>query len=261
MPRKLGQHFLKNPAVARAMAQALDLKPGDVVVEIGPGQGQLTQALVTAGAGIKIIAIEKDPALAEEARQRFKDNPAIQIASGDALKELQATSYKLQAISYKVTGNIPYYITGRLLRIIGELDPRPELAVLMVQKEVAERIVAGPPRMNRLAASVQFWAEPRIVRNVGRKEFNPAPEVDSAVILLQARETAPPATSEDAAAFYRAVRTLFAQPRKTVLNNLKSGLGDEKAVEILERWGVDLRARPQVLSIAEIANISKEVEF
>jgi 16S rRNA (adenine1518-N6/adenine1519-N6)-dimethyltransferase len=132
----------------------------------------------------------------------------------------------------------------------------------MVQKEVAERIVSAPPRMNRLSAAVQFWAEPRIVRTVGRKEFSPPPEVDSAVILLRSRKNI---SEKNAAAFYKTVRVVFAQPRKTILNNLKQGMENEgvppeKAMDALNVCGIDAEARPQDLGLASIEALALEVD-
>ena len=171
-----------------------------------------------------------------------------------------------EAAHYKIVGNIPYYITGKLLRTISELDHKPERTVLLIQKEVAERICAVPPAMNRLAASVQFWADAEIVAPVPRCDFSPAPEVDSTVIVLKTKDTrqnsaAPGGNVVEPALYYRAVRGIFAQPRKTLLNNLSAmaakGISKDQIVEQLQKIGVNHTARPQDLGIEQIIAIAK----
>ena len=160
---------------------------------------------------------------------------------------------------WKLAGNIPYYITGKLLRLMSDLEHKPERAVLMVQEEVAERICAEPPKMNRLAASVQFWADAKIVARVPKADFSPVPEVDSAVILLTTR--ARPQVLQ-AKKYYSAVRSIFAQPRKTILNNVKAGtakqnLSKQEIEAMLDKIGIDPSARPQDLTVEGITSIAE----
>lgn len=186
MSKYLGQHFLINKDKLREIIEALDLKDGDTVIEIGPGHGELTDGIMNYESGIRVIAIEKDKNLATSLREKFLHNKNIQIIQGDVLDVLSSIIHNSSFIiqNYKIVGNIPYYITGYLLRILGELEEKPSLIVLTVQKEVAERVCAEPPRMNLLAASVQFWAKTEIVGYISKKDFQPAPEVDSAIIKL-----------------------------------------------------------------------------
>ncbi|MEK7542890.1 MAG: rRNA adenine dimethyltransferase family protein, partial [Patescibacteria group bacterium] len=187
--KHLGQYFLKNPEILRILADSLNLKSGDLVIEIGPGHGELTEVLrmmnylptgdVPKGHELRIMGIEKDTELAMELKKKFQKNKNIEIICGDILKILPTIPHP-----YKLAGNIPYYITGHLLRIISELKEKPDIAVLTIQKEVAERICAVPPSMNLLAASVQVWARSKIIRTVSKNEFSPRPKVDSAVIKL-----------------------------------------------------------------------------
>jgi 16S rRNA (adenine1518-N6/adenine1519-N6)-dimethyltransferase len=262
--QKLGQHFLKNAEVLEKSVSALALADGDRVVEIGPGHGELTAPLALAARGkhCAITCIEKDHALIEGLTMlAAKENSAIvTIIEGDALKLLP----KIPAT--KIVGNIPYYITGKLLRVISELDQKPKRVALLIQKEVAERICAAPPEMNRLAASVQFWANATIIEHVPRKDFSPPPEVDSAVILLENKDFSPTATLDkattiDPALYYRAVRGIFAQPRKTLLNNLsavaKDGTSKTEIIAHLEKIGIDPAARPQDLGIDQIIAIAR----
>lgn len=283
--QKLGQHFLKNKNVAAKIIDALALRAGDIVFEIGPGHGELTNELkmksekrhsyvVPAKAGIyalrnqknefRIIAIEKDENLCELLKKRFRDDKEIEIVCGDALMQLPllVSKYENVGISkYKIVGNIPYYITGHLLRVISELHNKPERTIFMIQKEVAERIVAQPPKMNRLAASVQFWAEPKIIMAVPKNDFHPAPKVDSAVILLSRKDDSAPC---NARGYYAAVRAIFSQPRKTILNNVLNGVNIKKSkkhkramiASALENIGISPECRPQNLSVENIKAVA-----
>ena len=156
--QKLGQHFLKNKSVLRSIAESLELAPNDIVIEIGPGHGELTEFLMASHAE-KIIAIEKDADLYDSLIKKFQDARMIALRD-DALTALPTViqNSKPKILNYKIVGNIPYYITGHLLRTIGDLEIKPTRSVFTIQKEVAERVCAIPPHMNRLAASVQFWA-------------------------------------------------------------------------------------------------------
>lgn len=262
--KHLGQHFLKNKSVAKRIVAALELVPGDTVIEIGPGHGELTEVLGQGsgikGQAVKIVAIEKDRLLADELRKTFSGDKNLEIITGDALRLIPAiihnSSFKIHG--YKLVGNIPYYITGYLLRTIGELATKPSVSVLMMQKEVAERIVAQPPHMSRLAASVQFWAEPKILMHVPKNDFTPPPNVDSAIIALRSRTDADLART-DADTYYATVRTLFQQPRKTILNNLVATKRAKREIfeKNLIKMGIPPENRPQNLSVEDIQRIAQ----
>ncbi len=253
--KRLGQHFLINRLAAKKIIDALDLQAGEMIIEIGPGRGALTIPLVRAckAIGCRILALEKDKTLATFLRDRSpisRDREIVEIFTGDALKILPSlTSHLPPLTSFKLVGNIPYYITGRLLRILSELENKPRLTVLTIQKEVAERITAKPPKMNLLSAITQFWAEPEIIARLKPADFSPRPKVASAIIKLTSRSTSnlQPLNSN----FYRFVKILFKQPRKTVLNNLKAGLkiSPEAVIKILKRQGLTGKERPQDLSL------------
>ena len=312
--KRLGQHFLKNGWALKKIVEALELKSGDIVIEIGAGHGELTeeiqrQATSDKRQGIKIIAIERDGGLIKILKEKFAGNKNIEIIEGDALQIIKKLPTNIipqlwynisnksggaeNLAGLKIVGNIPYYITGRLFRVIGELEHKPELCVFTVQKEVAERICAGPKinpvrsraraqarpsrasgratsnGMNRLAASVQFWAEPKIIALLSKKDFYPAPEVESAIIKLNIKEVEPPpggSTSQklDAEKYYATVRKLFAQPRKTILNNISHGtyhVSREKIIEKLKKIGINPGDRPQNLSMEDIIKIAAAFRF
>lgn len=260
MKQKLGQHFLTNPTAIKKIVAALDLKSGDTVIEIGSGKGALTLPLLEKckEIGCKLIAIEKDPSLAKFLGENIQlPITNFQIITGDALKIIPelTKSYKLKAKSYKIIGNIPYYITGKLLRILGDLITSYQLPVtnivLMIQKEVAERICAQPPRMNLLAAAVQFWAEPKILFTLKPEDFSPMPEINSAVIKLT---LSPKPSTLNPNVYYQFIHAAFKQPRKTLVNNLGIGLKKPKneIENALKSLGLDPKIRPQNLSIKEI---------
>ena len=269
----------------KKIVEALDLKEGDTVIEIGPGHGELTLLLARNFqfpiSNFRIITIEKDKKLVQILQKKFASDKNIRIIEGDALKILPklTKSYKLKAKSYKIVGNIPYYITGYLLRVLAELERKPSLIVLTIQKEVAQRIIAlrqaqGKPRMNLLAASVQFWAEPEIIDYVSRKDFQPAPEVDSAVIKMMVRPALPyrevpvlKTSKNYSKNYYRLIKILFKQPRKTILNNILEAdkRGSMRIIEAdkrgflskkLHKIGVSPSDRPENLSIKQIRELS-----
>jgi 16S rRNA (adenine1518-N6/adenine1519-N6)-dimethyltransferase len=267
MAKKLGQHFLINKSKVRKIISSLEIESGDTLFEIGPGHGELTNELLDlsfkfleeTGKGIKIIAIEKDRKLAESLiskiyNLRIND---IEIILGDALKIIPriTSDYKLKFANYKLVGNIPYYITGRLLRVIGELERKPKICAFTIQKEVAERIVAKPPKMNILAASVQFWAEPKIIDFIPKKYFRPIPKVDSTILRLNLKSET---YNLKPKAYYRLIKILFKQPRKTLLNNLSAVLVKKEEIqEMLSCLRIPPNARPQNLGVKEVVGINE----
>ncbi len=268
-PKKhLGQNFLQDQAILNKIAEALELQSGDTVVEIGPGHGELTRELLKFP--VNVVAIEKDAQLVDFLNKNLQftiynlqSNPNIQfskqtVIAGDALQILpeliKNLKLKIKNSRYKVAGNIPYYLTGHLLRILSELDQKPKRIVLTVQKEVAERLCAVPPKMNLLAAGVQFWAKPAILGHIGRGSFYPAPKVASAIIQLIPTGKTPIKPN----IFYPFIRLLFKQPRKTILNNLlPTGWPKEVITETIKGANVDPNERPQDLSMAQISRLAR----
>ena len=270
--RKLGQHFLINKQAIQKIIAALDLQKNDTVVEIGPGKGALTiplaQKCQASGVKCQVIAIEKDPRLADQLTS-YADATVgeFKIIHGDALKLINSQTHQLT--NWKLVGNIPYYITGKLLRILSEMEHKPRLTVLTLQKEVAERLCAHPTPtktcpthrcamcgMNLLAAAVQIWAEPKIFAYLKPKDFSPPPKVHSAVIKLTPNLRRCERLRLDD--YYKLIKTVFKQPRKTVLNNLSTGLkiSKEVALEMLKKVGLKGDERPQNLSLESLIKLS-----
>jgi 16S rRNA (adenine1518-N6/adenine1519-N6)-dimethyltransferase len=249
--KSLGQHFLNNKGKIMKIVDALELSPGQPVIEVGPGHGELTRYLMETGA--QVIALEKDTDLISPLREKF---PTLEVVEGDALATLPLVAARLkeEGKSYVIAGNIPYYITGYLLRTIGELSYGPTRTVLLIQKEVAERIAATDGKMSLLAASVWRWAEPRIVTGVPRSYFSPPPAVDSAVIALASR--AGGRDGDEDARYYEFIHAAFRQPRKTLINNLAQGGYDrDAAAEAIAGIGKEARVRPEDISYGQLSTL------
>jgi 16S rRNA (adenine1518-N6/adenine1519-N6)-dimethyltransferase len=246
--KRLGQSFLIDKKVLKKIVEVADLSKNDSVLEVGPGIGNLTIEL--AKKVKKVIAVEKDEKMVEILKERLKEERIknVEIVNEDILKFLP--SFKLRR-SYKVVANIPYYLTSRLIRNLLEAKRRPKLIVLMIQKEVAQRICAKPPKMNLLAVSVQFYAKPEIVSFVSKNCFWPRPKVDSAIIKISNIKKQKPTKEEKL--FFKIVRAGFSHPRKQLINNLSKGLKKNK--KIVKEWllncGISPDKRAENLSIEE----------
>lgn len=243
--KSLGQNFLKNKDILDRTAEALNINGADTVVEVGPGHGELT-GFLAAKKPKRLIVIEKDEGLAAALKESFPD---IQVVSGDALKELESLGLKED---WKLAGNIPYYITGRLLRIISELQNPPLKTVLLVQKEVAERISSMPPKANLLSSVTRGWAVPEYLFTVSRANFDPAPRVDSAVISLAKNKLAAPKN------YFSAAHALFRQPRKKAINNFTDSLNipKDEALKLFASCGISPDSRPQDIFPEQISCLS-----
>ena len=185
---------------------------------------------------------------------------ATETKIGDALTLLPeiVKPYTLNSIPYKVTGNLPYYISGSLMRLLSEIEPKPVSAVFMLQREVGERIAAKPPRMNLLAAITQLWAEPRLLQTLKPSDFSPPPKVDSIIIELATR-VQPLATREETVEYHLFIKKLFKQPRKTMLNNISEGTGlsKESVRAILKKEGLTGEERAQTLTLPQLLTLSR----
>lgn len=243
--KSLGQHWLKDEATLEAICEAADLKKSDTVLEIGPGLGDLTRQLVKRAG--RVIAVEYDEALARglEGRQPAAN---LEIVQQDILK-FDLTSLPA---AYKVVANIPYYLTSNLLRTLSESSNPPLEITLLVQKEVAERVAAGPGQMSLLAVSVQLYYRPKLGPAVAAELFEPPPKVDSQLVMLKQRPK-PLFPDLDNKLFFRLVKAGFAGRRKKLRGSLAAGLGisKEAADELLARAGINGDLRAQNLSLQD----------
>lgn len=249
--KHLGQNFLINPKIVDRIIKAAELSLDDAVVEVGPGRGVLTQALVQHARHVRAIELDRDllPELERLAVDRQKiPQSNLEIIHADALKTT------LPQEPYKLVANIPYYITSPLLNHF--LQPktsqelRPTLMVLMVQKEVAEKVCAKPGDHSVLSLQVQIFGEPKLIVTVGKSNFAPAPKVDSAILKIRVY---PEPLISNTTNFFKIIHAAFSQKRKTLLNSLQHGLGlpKEKITSTLKQAEISENERPQNLSIEQ----------
>lgn len=251
--RSLSQNFLTDEAALDAIVAAAELATGDRVVEVGPGLGVLTRRLLAAGASV--LAVELDPRLADYLRRELSGVDGFELIEADALDLHPREMFPGQA--FKLVANIPYHITSPLLHAFLEGDRPPELTVLLVQLEVAERVAAPPGQMSYLSVFVQNVADAEVVARVPASAFEPAPAVDSAILRLRRRDTPEVAVGAGREPFYRVVQAAFRQRRKQIHNALSRELPVEREqVEAaLAACGIDPDRRPQTLSVAEWARL------
>ena len=247
----LGQNFLVDETVPPKILAAADITPDDCIVEIGPGVGVLTLRL--APQVRKLTAVELDNRLYPFLRENLSRYPGARLVEGDALNFRPS---ELEPEPYKLVANIPYYITSAILRHFLESEHRPERVVLMVQKEVAQRIVARPPDMSLLAVSVQFYGRAKIWSYVPAGAFFPPPKVDSAVLLIEIfKPDEHPYPGVNEARFFEIVRAGFSQKRKQLANSLSSGLGEKvtksEVQHFLQQAGIEGSRRAESLELTE----------
>lgn len=262
--KSLGQNFLKSDKALNSIIKAADLKPDDFVVEIGPGKGALTIKLL--GSGVGVLAIEKDERMCEFLKEILKDNidKNFFLLNGDIL-ETDLEKLKSIATKYKLIANIPYYITGAIIRKFLSGAHQPETMVLLIQKEVAERIIARDQKESLLSISVKIYCEPIFIETVKAGSFVPAPSVDSAIVLFQnisKKNFIENNISENL--FFKVLNTGFAHKRKMLLGNLRE-LNTEKEFEkinfnkIFEILNLDSKIRAEDLLVKEWIYILKEI--
>ncbi len=252
--RRLGQNFLVSSAVVRGIVEAAEVGPGDRVLEIGPGIGTLTQGLLEAGALVTAVEIDKKlPAVLAETLRGYE---GLRVVPGDILKtDIPAL---MGGAPFKAVANLPYYITTPILLALLEQRLPLTKIVLMVQREVAERMTAPPGGKDygALSVAMQYHTEPRIVMDVPPSCFLPAPEVESVVIACDVRQT-PAVETEDEALFFRVVKSAFGQRRKTLGNALKAlGRPRQEIAAALSAAGIDEKRRGETLSLAEFAAVA-----
>lgn len=253
-PRKeLSQHFLVDKGALKRIVAAAELAAGQHVLEVGAGLGTLTRALLDAGA--YVTAVELDRTLLRVLEQELGHHLHLRIIGGDILA--LEPGELMSGEPYAVVANLPYAITSAVLRHLLEASLPPQRMVLMVQREVAERIVARDGRMSLLAVSVHFYGQPRLVIRLNPAAFYPPPQVESAVIRIDLRP--PPLPPPQRENFFRLVRAGFAQPRKQLRNSLAAGLGIEpqEVARALAQAQIDPRLRAERLSIADWVRLSQ----
>jgi len=256
----LGQNFLIDKNILEKIITASDIKSADTVLEVGPGIGTLTQEL--AKKAEKVIAVEKDETMVKILAETLADFKNVEVISGDIL-EFDNSKFirnsKFETQNYKVVANIPYYLTSPLIRQFLEAENKPDFMVLMMQKEVAQRICSKAGDMSLLAVSVQFYAEPKIISYVSKNCFYPAPKIDSAIIKITPNKIPVPVDPE---LFFKIVKAGFSQPRKQLAGNLsaKLKLAKEQTIIWLAKNKIDPKQRAETLSIEDWKNLTMSCE-
>ncbi len=263
----LGQNFLVDRGSVKKVIEAAELKPDDVVLEIGSGTGVLTKKL--AEKTKMVIAIEKDKNMAKILQETLKDFKNVEIVNDDVLKIINYIecglfkNLKLKIKnSYKIVANLPFYLTAPVIRKFLESKNQPKEMILLVQKEVGQRICAKPPDMNLLAVSAQIYAEVKIINYVSKKSFWPQPKVDSAIIKIvpfEIKTCNHRISLRKRNLFFKIVKAGFSQPRKQLINNLSNGLKIDKIKT--EKWllknNIQPTQRAETLNVKDWIKLSK----
>lgn len=257
--KALGQHYLRDKRYLGSVLRAARLSPTDTVIEIGPGRGVLTSELINRVR--RVVAVELDSALVKGLRDRFESTSNLEVVEGDArLVHPQTLLGGLEP--YKVVANLPYYAASRIVRSFLESTHRPQLLVVMVQKEVATQMVARPGKMTLLSVGIQFFGEPRVVTSIPPKAFNPPPKVMSSIVSIQVYEQ-PPIEVDDISRFFSFVRGGFSAPRKQLRNSLTHGLGSTpiEMEKLLHRSNIQSTRRAETLSMTEWGVLYREWNY
>jgi 16S rRNA (adenine1518-N6/adenine1519-N6)-dimethyltransferase len=243
--KSFGQNWLKDEHALDIIVESAVIIKSDTILEVGPGLGYLTEKLVATDA--QVIAVESDKDLIFPLQQKFSKTKNIRIINSDILK------FNLNDLNknYKVVANIPYYLTSNLIRMLLESDNKPTSMVLLVQKEVAQRIVASPGQMSILAFSVQYYSSPKIVQDVSRELFKPVPKVDSSIVKFTIRDR--PLFDANTKKLFRIVKAGFSNKRKMLKNSLSAALQIDQAVvsDILTDCSILQNARAQELDFEQ----------
>jgi 16S rRNA (adenine1518-N6/adenine1519-N6)-dimethyltransferase len=251
----LGQHFLFERGVVQKMVRAAEIGPDDLVLEVGPGLGILTEELLRrAGA---VVAVELDRRLAAFLRETHGDDPRLRVVEGDALR-LAIDDLIPPGEPFVVVANLPYAVGSAVLRHLLEPARRPRRLTVMLQVEVAARLIARPPEMSVLGVAAQFYAETRLAFPVSPSVFLPPPSVESAVAMLDVRPEMPLPQSEHPR-FFRIVNAGFRHKRKQLANSLVDELLLPKTavVDWLARAGIDPMRRAQTLAVSEWVTLTR----
>ena len=251
--KSLGQHWLRDRGVLAHIADCDEIDKNDTVLEIGPGLGTLTSELLRRAG--KVIAVEFDPELARKLPSQFPGTN-LEVVTSDIL------SYDLSGLSmgYKVVANVPYYITSKIVQMLMTATNKPSISVLLVQKEVAERLAAEPGNMSILAVSAQIFADISLGEVVKAELFTPPPKVDSQVVILKTRK-APFLTDVSEADFFRVVKAGFSSKRKKLRSSLAGGLNLSKTEveELLKSADISPDVRAEALDLESWVRLTRIV--
>jgi 16S rRNA (adenine1518-N6/adenine1519-N6)-dimethyltransferase len=253
---RLGQHFLTNPHYAEVLVREAGITGEDAVLEIGPGEGMLTREILKVAK--HVIVVEKDELLAQKLHDTFSSDineGKLEVLSAD-IRDIEPEKIGLETGKYVLAANIPYYITGELLRKFLETSAQPKTIVFLMQKEVADRILARDGKESILSISVKVYGTPRIAAKVSRGNFNPPPSVDSAILVVGniSKENFSDVNEED---FFKAVRAGFSSKRKLLESNLAKEFGREIMQRAVMGAHLPQKARAEDISLEEWKKVAK----
>jgi 16S rRNA (adenine1518-N6/adenine1519-N6)-dimethyltransferase len=262
--KRFGQNFLVDRNIVNKILDAADIHEGDPVLEIGPGVGTVTQALAERGA--KVVAVEVDNGLIAILDEILAGHPNVSVVNADILSlDLpQFLHDQFGDVKVKVIGNLPYYITSPIVGQVLEAHEQVDRLVMMVQKEVADRMKASPgtKAFGSMTVFVQFYARPEIIAYVSKNVFQPPPDVSSAILRL-VPHSEPPVDVPSEKLFFDVVHCAFGQRRKTLLNSLSDcpalGLNKEQVSQVLNAAGIDPSRRAETLSLDDFARIARSL--
>ena len=250
---KLGQVFLQSKSVVKKIIQAAEVSPTDLILEIGPGLGILTKELVKSAK--EVTAIEIDPKLVDLLEKKFTGISNLKIILGD-IRHFNFNQYFPAEKKFKITANIPYYLTSYLIQTLLTLNNPPQLIVLMVQKEIAERITAHSPQSNFLSTLVNFFTQPKIISIINKDLFKPKPKVDSAIIKLFPIKKR---NKEEIEKFLKLLKIGFAHPRKKLINNLKTIQPKIYWQKVFTELNLPIDTRPGNLAVQDWQELKKRL--
>jgi len=251
--KSLGQNFLHDPKIIGDIVRASGAKEHDTVLEIGPGEGTLTRGLLDTGA--HVVSVEKDDRLISVLEEKFKneiESGQFELIHADVLDFTLPKNFK----KFKIIANIPYYITGQIIRMFLESEHQPESMTLLVQKEVAERIVTRDSKESLLSLSVKVFGEPKYVRTVGRGAFSPQPNVDSAILHISGISKDKLA-GVDETFFFKIIHAGFAHKRKQLLPNLSDAYPKNTLLEAFDQSDIDPKARAEDIPLQKWIELCK----
>ena len=264
---RLGQHFLTRAWAAHELVRATAIRESEIVLEIGPGTGMLTRELLAAGG--KVIAIEKDPTLAEELKSTFYEEikkKRLTILEAD-VRSIEPEKIGLKNLKYVIAANIPYYITGVIIRKFLSARTQPRKMALLLQEEVAQRIAGNTkapierrgPKESIISISVKAYGTPRIVAKVSRGNFSPPPSVDSAILLIDgiSRDFFRDVSEQ---IFFHILRAGFSSKRKFILRNLERALGESTLTTEFATCGISEKIRAEDLALSQWKCLAQRIE-
>lgn len=248
--KSLGQNFLKSKLALKTIIESGEISPNDTIVEIGPGKGALTELILQTGA--TLIAVEKDDNLFAYLRDKYQEyisNKKLTLIHDDVLN-LDDSFYALSTKNYKLIANIPYNITGQIIRKFLTTKYKPSSMVLLVQKEVAQRIVARDKKESLLSLSVKLYGTPKYIKKVPARDFSPAPKVDSAILLIK-DISSPTLSQKQEKSFFDILHSGFAHKRKMLIGNLSLHYSKEKVQTIFTQLSLDEKVRPEDITLSQ----------